>query len=31
MMLRLLEKIPAADLAEIKKRAYEIITQPDAF
>ena len=31
MMLRLLEKIPVADLAEIKKRAYEIITQPDAF
>ena len=31
MMLRLLEKIPAADLAEIKKRAYKIITQPDAF
>jgi len=26
-----LEKIPVADLAEIKKRAYEIITQPDAF
>ena len=31
MMLRLLEKIPASDLAEIKKRAYEIITKPDAF
>lgn len=31
MMLRLLEKIPAEELAEIKARASKIITHPDAF
>jgi deoxyribodipyrimidine photolyase-related protein len=31
MMLRLLEKISPADLADIKERAYKIIANPDAF
>ena len=31
MMLRLLEKIPAPELVEIKARAGEIMTSPDAF
>ena len=31
MMLRLLEKIPPQELAEIKARAGKILTQPDAF
>lgn len=31
MMLRLLEKIPAEELAEIKARASEILTHPDDF
>jgi len=31
MMLRLLEKIPTPELAEIKARAGEIMTSPDAF
>ena len=30
-MLRLLEKISPADLADIKERAYKIIANPDAF
>ncbi|MDG1191858.1 MAG: cryptochrome/photolyase family protein [Flavobacteriaceae bacterium] len=31
MMLRLLEKIPATELAEIKARASKILKEPDAF
>jgi deoxyribodipyrimidine photolyase-related protein len=31
MMLRLLEKIPATELAEIKSRASKILKEPDAF
>ena len=31
MMLRLLEKISPADLADVKERAYKIIANPDAF
>ena len=31
MMLRLLEKIPAEELAAIKERAYSIINNPDAY
>ena len=31
MMLRLLEKIPSEDLAEIKARAGEVLLDPDSF
>ena len=31
MMLRLLEKIPAAELSEIKARAHQILKTPDAY
>jgi deoxyribodipyrimidine photolyase-related protein len=31
MMLRLLEKIPAEELVQIKTRAHQIISNPDAY
>ena len=31
MMLRLLEKIPPTELADLKERAYKIISNPDEY